>query len=92
LESQNITQVQPKPQPTKPQDHFQVRLSVELSDNSPVQPPIQEPVHPPQPPARQQSINTMRKISPITSAYNNALIETTKVIAMDGLKAFVLFV
>ena len=33
----------------------------------------------PQPPARQQSINTMKNLSPITSAYNNALIETTKV-------------
>ena len=33
----------------------------------------------PQPPARQQSINTMENLSPITSAYNNALIETTKV-------------
>ena len=34
---------------------------------------------PPEPPTRQQSINTMKNLSPITNAYNQALIETTKV-------------
>ena len=53
-------------------------IQIPIRTNIPIQTPV-TPANIPEPPARQQSINTMKNLSPITNAYNNALIQITQV-------------